>query len=691
MRESSPQILFRRQCLYRTAYRLTALILILIFMLISTAGCMLEEGQSNETLEAISTSSQINLPSPATTIKPGTGELRLWWQKPQDYSPLKPATAEQKGIYSLLYQTLFAIDDMGYICPVIAADYRWSNDRLKIKIDIEPGLEFSDGTALKPEDVKASIESWIANRGWIVNSITGINDVSSGQDDIIDATAEQSLSDMPDNVNSTNVEVTEGSVEELQTTAELAENAEAEDVNADPAKSSDSMNAEASETGLTVDDIWANADAPTPNIEDLVFLNREQAMAAIKQVVATDSFIEIHLSERCDNLLDFLAIPIVPTVYSSGLLSAFPPGTGSWYCAEQLITGEAKLKRIGHDKELVIQVLAYDSQQQAMKAFLNKEVDLLLLSATAWPRFGGLKDIRTRKLPTGHFVYLQLNVNVAPLNSRSYFQSLTKAFLRSALTVDRPAGSWLYSPIPERGSHPFLPSTQEIKQKLEELSAEADFVWLHDDPVQPLLMTWPQFEEADIVGEQIRRELRLQQVPVVRAGESLIPESTPDPSLSPTPMETLPPTPTPDPNIIYLPSITPEPTPTALDPAQVPETAALELVLSAADLYEPYLFFKTAGEAGVPENESLLVLKELYSLRLAGRSSESSGIRDGYSNNSGARLAGIMALIELLQQCNMIGIAVPCNVICYGERIEGDIGLNVDNPYSGLEELIIWP
>lgn len=54
-------------------------------------------------------------------------------------------------------------------------------------------------------------------------------------------------------------------------------------------------------------------------------------------------------------------------------------------------------------------------------------------------------------------------------------------------------------------------------------------------------------------------------------------------------------------------------------------------------------------------------------------------------------MAGIMALIELLQQYNMIGIAVPCNVVCYGERIEGDIGLNVDNPYFGLEELIIWP
>ena len=163
MRESSSPILFRRRYLYRTAYRLTALILILILMLISTAACMSEQGQSNETLEAISTSSQINLPPPATTIKPGTGELRLV-AKPQDYSPLKPATAEQKGIYSLLYQTLFSIDDMGYICPEIAADYRWSNDRLKIKIDLEPGLEFSDGTILKPEDVKASIESWIANR-----------------------------------------------------------------------------------------------------------------------------------------------------------------------------------------------------------------------------------------------------------------------------------------------------------------------------------------------------------------------------------------------------------------------------------------------------------------------------------------------------------------------------------------------
>ena len=123
-------------------------------------------------------------------------------------------------------------------------------------------------------------------------------------------------------------------------------------------------------------------------------------------------------------------------------------------------------------------------------------------------------------------------------------------------------------------------------------------MWLHDDPVQPLLMTWPQLDVAYIVGDENRRELRLQQVPVVRAGESLIPESTPYPSLTPTPTETLPPTPTPDPNIIYLPSITPEPTPKLLDPAQVPETAALKLMLSAADLYEPYLFLKQREEQG---------------------------------------------------------------------------------------------
>lgn len=685
MKNSGPKILFRGQFFYRTAYRLTALVLILIFILISTTACMLEEAQSNETPGAISASSQIILPSPATTIKPGTGELRLWWQKPRNYSPLHPATAEQKGIYSLLYRTLFTTDDMGYICPSIATDYRWSGDRLKIKIDIEPGLEFSDGTILNSEDVKASIESWIANKGWVINGAPDNDDVSSGQDDIIYGTTGQN-SDISASVYPAISEVTGNSAETLRTTAELAGNTETEDYNADTTKSRDSMSVDTSET---VEDIWANTDAP--DIEELIYLNREQAMTAIKQVLAADSFIEIHLSERCDNLLDFLAIPIVPAIYSHGLLSTFPPGTGDWYCVEQLITGEAKFKRTENDNELVIKVLAYDSHQQAIKAFLRKEIDLLLLSAASWPRFGGLKDLRTRKLPTGHFVYLQLDIEVPPLNNGPYFQSITKAFLRSALTVDRPAGSWLYSPIPERGNHPFLPSTQEIKQKLDELSAEADFVWLHDDPVQPLLMTWPQLDVADIVGEEIRRELRLQQVPVVRAGESLIPESTPDPSLTPTPTETLPPTPTPDPNIIYLPSITPEPTPKLLDPAQVPETAALKLMLSAADLYEPYLFFKAARGAGVTDNESLLVLKELYSHRLTGRSSELSGSTDGYENNSNARLAGIMALIELLQQYNMIGVAVPCNVICYGERIEGNIGLNVDNPYFGLEELTIWP
>lgn len=122
-----------------------------------------------------------------------------------------------------------------------------------------------------------------------------------------------------------------------------------------------------------------------------------------------------------------------------------------------------------------------------------------------------------------------------------------------------PAGSWLYSPQPEKDIHPYLPMVSVVKAKIQELTSEADLDLLRAEPIKPLLLTWPEQSYLKIVGEEVRLQLRTQNIPVVREGESLMPEETKETETEPVATEAATPTPTLDPNLIVLPDETTSP------------------------------------------------------------------------------------------------------------------------------------
>ena len=693
----------RRQAVI--THRVQAFLLALLLLLVPLTACDSEKPGQDSTNVTLPSQSEIALPSPAAKNKPGSGRLRLWWQNPQNYNPLRPATTDQKGIYSLLYQTLFSYDDLGYLRSSFVESYKWTKDRLTLRIEVKKDLKFSDGSQLKPEDIVASINSWIAFKGWLTND--DVADDTLVTDESVDDATDSSLSS-----ESTMVSTTD-SLPDLTSEADQTANSDtspsdiaesqlssSEEVTESSTQDDQEVTSESSDRGVTEQtdserqEEWANDDNIA--IEDLVFLSQEQAMDTIAKIEAGDSYLEIRLSARCDNLLDYLIIPIVPAAYAQKTVFTFPPGSGSWYCAEQLVTGQLELKKVNGNRDLTLTVMSYESAQEAMQGFLQGEVDLLLLSATSWPRYGNISNLRTRKLPTGQFAWLQLNQDQEPFNNKDHTYALIKALMRSHLVSDRPAGSWLYSPVPDSGNHPYLPSSLEIKKKLEELSAAADLKIFQQEPMRPLLMSWPETDYADIAGEEIRRELRLQKVPIVREGESLMPEPTPDPSLTPTATVTMSPTPTPDPNIIFLPSVTPTPTPEPLDPSAPPETEVLKLVFSLADITEPYLFYNSISQDLNGENaaksEELTILKEIYWQRLKFVDSDKIDADDANEENAYiSKLTATMAQIELSEKYGLIGIASLCNVICYSYRIDGSVVRDRSNPYLVLEYLVIWP
>ncbi|NLB09551.1 MAG: hypothetical protein GX834_00525 [Clostridiaceae bacterium] len=678
------------------SFSLAAVLLFVLLLNLLAACTPVASSEETNSTANVSTQSYKELPEASVSTEPGTGTLRLWWQKPASYSPLLPATVPQKGIYSLLYQPLFTLSDTGYLEGVIAEDYLWSQDRLILKINLRQGIYFSDGTALDAEDVRSSILSWKNNRGWLNtdpedNETVGDYDVPTANNDSDDSNGETTSGAEDQNSGEPESVVPEPEIDfeeegDIDQTKEEEKTGEGDE--------SDDRGVPDSGAEEGTESLWSSSEE-IDDVSELIFLPREDAIQSISNVVAGEDSVEIHLSERCDNLPDFLNTPIIPAKNTRGTQWELPPGTGKWYCEDFQITGELKLAQTSGEREMTVLVNVYDSAASAMQGFVSGDIDLLLLSSSSWPRYGGVKDIRSRKLPNGQFAYLQLHTESGPLSSQDYYNAVMKAFLRSNLTTDMPAGGWVYSPQPEKGIHPFLPQISAVKETLEELTADASLSLLKAEPVRALLFTWPEQNYTTIIGEQIRRELRMHDIPVVREGESLMPEEetkeTED--IEETSAATKTPSPTPDPNVIVLPeetiSTATEATSTKpYDPTEIPTTTAVELVISSEDYPEPFLFYRyLLGTAAA--DESLTILKEAYWKRL--RLESSATMKSNPETEYVSLLATTMALAELADAADVIGLALPGNVICFSDRIEGIVGINCDNPYAGLEDLIIWP
>ncbi len=663
--------------------RILALGLCLFFSLNLLISC--SPARSNEEIfatEQADSKNKIELPTPAVQQKAAEGELSIWWQNPDTYSPLQPGTVEQKGVYSLLYQTLFELDSSAGLKSEIVEKMSWSSDRLSLKLTIKKGIFFSDGNLLTPEDVRASILAWKNNQGWRI--------LTEGEKWADYQPSEQNGDSDSDN-DAEGIE-TIAPPEALDEEKDLdAEDPEEEKSESDDqpegdltAGSAEDLNFDQSLVGITADDLASKVD-----INELTFLPRSEGIKKIKSIETGADFVIIHLAGRCDNLSDYLNIPLVPRQYAEGLVWQLPPGTGKWRVKEQEIGGALSLLPRNPEIKMEIKVRVYPASDAAITAFMQNELDLLLLSAKIWPRYGGVRDLRHRKLPTGEFAYLQLYRDQGPLADRDYYLSFLKAFLRSSLCQDNPAGSWLYSPVPDKGGHQFMPPVEEIKNSLEEFAAGADLSLMDSEPVMPLLFVWPESDNYALVGEEIKRELRINKLPLVKKDEILVPEPTPDPNVTLTPTPTSSPTPTLDPNVIFLPSITVTPTPIPVMPSDLPKIKALELMIAEADYSEPYLYFnQLLGEAG--DIEALSLLKEAYWQRL---NSLSFATIDNEQPESkfAQRHAVTMALVELLDAGGVLGLASPCNVICYNQRIEGLTGASSEQPYEGLEEITIWP
>jgi len=129
----------------KSVRRITALLLVLLLCAGILGGC--GNGDTDDTTTAVTGEN-------TDTAQPRV--LKLPYAKAEPLNPFKATSLINIQLGPLLYDTLFAVDKNYKAQPVLAADY--TADGLTIKVNIKPGITFTDGAALTADDVVYSFK-----------------------------------------------------------------------------------------------------------------------------------------------------------------------------------------------------------------------------------------------------------------------------------------------------------------------------------------------------------------------------------------------------------------------------------------------------------------------------------------------------------------------------------------------------
>lgn len=115
---------------------------------------------------------------PVTTVQTTTAKqtddvsFKLSYTQGDSLDPFKATSQNNQVLASLVFESLFDLDEHYEPIPNIASGYEFTNSKT-IKVDIKPTLKFSDGSVLDAEDVVYSLNAAKKNDAY-ASGLTGI-------------------------------------------------------------------------------------------------------------------------------------------------------------------------------------------------------------------------------------------------------------------------------------------------------------------------------------------------------------------------------------------------------------------------------------------------------------------------------------------------------------------------------------
>ena len=149
------------------------LILLLVFTHLLSACSVFSKSKKEETKsdrKNLESGLELNVGETESTRSENMNELndessilRIYWQARDDYNPLNTFDYSGKAAFQLMHRSIFKINKANVLSMDLARSASFIADKNLYRIELNPGMTFSDGTLLTAKDCAASILQYKAN------------------------------------------------------------------------------------------------------------------------------------------------------------------------------------------------------------------------------------------------------------------------------------------------------------------------------------------------------------------------------------------------------------------------------------------------------------------------------------------------------------------------------------------------
>ncbi|HZK42387.1 MAG TPA: ABC transporter substrate-binding protein [Clostridia bacterium] len=318
----------------------TALAVIIILLPLGCRG-----GDSGQEELPTETPEQSLMPTlPPSLVQKPRDSLRVAGRLERDLNPLYPKHYATQSLLKLVYQPLYDIGLDGRLEPVLARDYRWSDDGLTLTVSLARDRHFHDGKVLQAADVIASFRTYLS------------------------------------------VQLPAGSL-----------------VQEDPDDSPDDLIMEEVER----EDLYEKRPLFQPLDFSLMNLDRLSALENIADIEAlSDERLAIKLFSPDPLLPRLLTFPVLPQAHARERSMNPAPGTGSWTLIRDGEAAFSLKALEGKHQVMRIQVTTFGRIQEAVAAFEAGDIDLLLMDSSETALYADRSRIRKQRQEDGGFISL---------------------------------------------------------------------------------------------------------------------------------------------------------------------------------------------------------------------------------------------------------------------------------------------
>ncbi len=165
-------------------------------MLLALCACSNPEAEDNAYYATASTNREVLSGAEADTQQTPVQDFAVSWLPEEGVNPFTCKSTSNRTLFTFLYDSLFTITSDFIPEPVLCDTFSVSDDLQTYRFTLVSGVKFSDGTALRAEDVAASLRA-AKDSEFYAGRLAHVSGVQAVDDATVEVTLDTPLENLP--------------------------------------------------------------------------------------------------------------------------------------------------------------------------------------------------------------------------------------------------------------------------------------------------------------------------------------------------------------------------------------------------------------------------------------------------------------------------------------------------------------